>query len=210
MASAAEDTLNSPAERKQELRSALRRRRLALSPQQRLARAERACRRLMTCPRLRSARCVAVYLACGSELSTEPLLRALHARGVIVGVPVLDHRPPETGPRMLRWITLRPGAPRIVGLHGIDRPRFGSRITRSHIDVVVLPLLGVDPRGYRLGQGGGHYDRWLAGLGARPWRVGLAFDCQRLSTAIEAEPWDVRLHAVCSEHGLRHFGLPPE
>jgi 5-formyltetrahydrofolate cyclo-ligase len=199
--------LNSPAARKQELRNALRRRRLAMCPRQRQARAERACRRLLACPRLRSARHVAIYLASGSELSTEPLLRALHARGVVVAVPVIDHR--SVAARM-RLVTCRPGTPRRVVEHGIEQPRFGARLARRCIDVVVLPLLGVDRNGYRLGQGGGHYDRWLAGLGARPWRVGLSFDCQRMSDSIEAEPWDVRLHAVCSERALHHFRLPPE
>ena len=82
------------------------------------------------------------------------------------------------------------------------------------MDLLLMPLLGFDAAGNRLGNGAGYYDRLLgARLGTarrtasqwrRPLLVGLAFECQRLEH-IEAAPHDVPLDAVISEEGLRYF-----
>lgn len=78
-------------------------------------------------------------------------------------------------------------------------------IATTELDLVCVPLLGFDRSGNRLGQGGGYYDRAFAFLRERhrpaPLLVGVAFACQEL-VALEAEPWDVPLAAVVTEHGL--------
>jgi len=76
-------------------------------------------------------------------------------------------------------------------------------------DLIVVPLVGVDGRGLRLGMGGGFYDRALAFRRVRkswkgPRLVGLAFDCQRVDTVF-ADGWDVRLDSLATESGLVHF-----
>ena len=68
--------------------------------------------------------------------------------------------------------------------------------------LVVLPLVGYDHDGCRLGMGGGWYDRSFAfrhDLPAPPWLVGVGFASQRLD-ALARAPWDVRLDALCNEH----------
>ncbi len=75
-------------------------------------------------------------------------------------------------------------------------------------DVVLVPLLGFDADGQRMGQGGGYYDRTLAALAAsghHPLRLGVAFACQQVET-VRPEPWDEPLHAVLTEKGLMTFG----
>jgi 5-formyltetrahydrofolate cyclo-ligase len=75
------------------------------------------------------------------------------------------------------------------------------------IDVVVLPVVGFDRRGNRLGMGAGYYDRALRRRqdAARAWRrpllVGVAFACQELP-AIPASPWDVPLDLIVTERGI--------
>ena len=67
--------------------------------------------------------------------------------------------------------------------------------------MLVLPLVGFDARGARLGMGGGWYDRSLAfrrETPAPPWLVGAGFDVQRVEM-LQNEAWDVPLDAVCSE-----------
>ena len=74
----------------------------------------------------------------------------------------------------------------------------------------MLPLVGFDANGHRLGMGGGWYDRSLAfrhADAAPPWLVGAAFETQRLD-AIAAEAWDVRLDAVCTEAATYLAGDP--
>ncbi len=72
-----------------------------------------------------------------------------------------------------------------------------------HLDLLLLPLVGFDADGHRLGMGGGFYDRTLAALrpprcGQRPRLVGIAHDCQRL-IQIVPRPWDIPLDAVVTE-----------
>jgi len=78
--------------------------------------------------------------------------------------------------------------------------------TAPHIepDVIVMPLLGFDSRGTRLGYGGGYYDRTLARLSKRPRLIGLAFSAQELPE-IPREPHDIPLDAIVTERGVRNF-----
>jgi 5-formyltetrahydrofolate cyclo-ligase len=73
---------------------------------------------------------------------------------------------------------------------------------------VLLPLLGFDAAGTRLGMGGGYYDRSFAfrqGRAAPPLLVGVGFACQELP-ALAPEPWDVPLDALLTERGFRPSG----
>ncbi len=72
--------------------------------------------------------------------------------------------------------------------------------------VLIVPLLAFDARGYRLGYGGGFYDRTLEGLRARRpvLAVGLAFAAQEVA-AVPVEPTDQRLDAVVTETGVTEF-----
>ena len=77
------------------------------------------------------------------------------------------------------------------------------------LNLVVIPLVGVDTAGRRLGMGGGFYDRALdfrrrRRYWAGPHLVGLAFDCQRTDSNF-AEPWDLRLDSLATESGLQHY-----
>jgi 5-formyltetrahydrofolate cyclo-ligase len=71
-------------------------------------------------------------------------------------------------------------------------------------DIVLMPLLGFDKRGTRLGYGGGYYDRTLAVMRKAPRLIGLAFDCQEIDE-IPREFHDVPLDAVVTEAGVRYF-----
>ena len=81
------------------------------------------------------------------------------------------------------------------------------------LDLIVIPLVGVDGAGRRLGMGGGFYDRALAFRRHRrrwpgPHLAGLAFDCQRTDSSF-AEAWDVKLDSLATESGLQHYMRAP-
>lgn len=193
-------TSNSLAARKAALRRELRAARSGLRAAQRAAIARRAARQLLRMPRLRRARQVAVYLAAGNELDTDALIVALHARRKRVLVPVLEA---GSGSRM-RMCVLTPGGSTRRRRFGIREPVRRVRPRDARIDLVVLPLLGFDARGYRLGTGGGYYDRWLAHRRPQPYCVGYACTLQEIAE-VPAEPWDRRMAAICTERGLRYF-----
>jgi len=189
------------AQRKAELRRQLRRRRVAIAVPQRRRCARAAARQLLRWRAVNRARDIAVYLSVRSELSTVPLIATLLRRGHRLWAPVTG-----AGGRM-RFAPLRAhscvrrgslGLPQVAGA----RPLRGSR----GLDLVLLPLLGFDARGRRLGNGGGYYDRALAvpRSGRRPLLVGHAYAAQEVAE-VPAERWDVRLDAVVTERGLRRF-----
>lgn len=189
---------------KSELRRQLRSRRRALGRLARRQAARRLCRQFLRWRRLLAARHVALYLAMASELDTGPLRELLARRGVHLYAPRI-HRS-----QGLRWVPLRAGQPSRRHAKGMSQPAPGrSRPLRS-LDLLLMPLLGFDDQGQRLGQGGGYYDRALAGLKSarRPQRIGLAYACQQLD-CLPVERHDQPLQAVLTERGLRRFPLQP-
>ncbi|SER10153.1 5-formyltetrahydrofolate cyclo-ligase [Solimonas aquatica] len=184
---------------KQTLRRQARTRRLQLSAATRQHAAQAAAQQALRALRARGVRMVSAYLETGSELSTAPLLAALHATGIRIALPctLADAR--------LCFVRWRPGERLRHKRHGIREPaRRGARLLRHQLDVMLLPLLGFDAHGTRLGAGGGYYDRYLQTPRPlrRPLLVGYAYAIQEFDT-LPREPWDVRLDAVLSERGWR-------
>jgi 5-formyltetrahydrofolate cyclo-ligase len=128
------------------------------------------------------------------EIDIRPLLHALHARGHPV---LLPETPPLGRPLIFRhW---HPEAAMVRERFGTLRPDGAIAVP----EVLFVPLVAFDRRGYRLGYGGGYYDRTLAALpGAIA--IGCAFAAQELD-AVPAEAHDVRLHAVATERGVIRF-----
>jgi len=111
----------------------------------------------------------------GEEIDVRPLLLHLHAQGHPVGLP-------STGPRgsLLRFRRWTPETKLIDGVFGTrEPPKDAPEIVP---DLLIVPLLAFDAEGWRLGYGGGFYDRTLAGLRAEHaiTAVGVAFDAQRV------------------------------
>ena len=187
---------------KADLRQRLRARRKALVHSERRRSARALGRQFLRHRELRRARRVALYLAMGSELDTRPLQQLLARRGVAVHAPRIGRD------GLLQFVALR-GTCLRRHAHGMAQPAPGRRVPPCKLDLILLPLLGYDDDGQRLGQGGGYYDRTLARLrGARrPLRIGLAYPCQRVAR-LPVEPHDQPLHAVLTGHGLRRFRTP--
>ncbi|USA40740.1 5-formyltetrahydrofolate cyclo-ligase [Pelagerythrobacter marinus] len=80
----------------------------------------------------------------------------------------------------------------VTGPFGLQQPEEGAEIVEP--DVLFMPLVGFTAQGQRLGQGGGHYDRWLASRPATV-RIGLAWDAQ-LVEELPVEPHDMALNAI--------------
>jgi 5-formyltetrahydrofolate cyclo-ligase len=71
-------------------------------------------------------------------------------------------------------------------------------------DIVLVPLLAFDATGYRLGYGGGFYDRTLAALSPKPLAIGVGYELGRLAT-IHPQPHDIPMDALVTEAGVVHF-----
>jgi 5-formyltetrahydrofolate cyclo-ligase len=140
---------------------------------------------------------LATYAAMGDELDPA----AIEARAVALGWKLAFPRVSRGEPLAFHaagWESLAPGT------LGIPEP--AETAPRLEPDVLLVPLLAADAAGNRLGQGGGYYDRTLAGLRAarRVLAIGLAWDMQ-LVTSLESEPWDQPLDAVATPTAF-HLG----
>ncbi len=126
----------------------------------------------------------------------EPDVRSLLARWATTGaraaLPVVVA---EGQPLAFReWTPQTPLAP---DRYGIPTPTAGDWLTP---DLILLPLNGFDGAGYRLGYGGGYFDRTLAALVPRPLAVGIGFEINRIDS-IRPEPHDQRLDWIVTEDG---------
>lgn len=184
---------------RQGLRTVLRTQRKNITYPLRNRAARAVALRIFHTTAVRRARRVAVYLSMGSELMTAPLIAALRARHIEVFAPAL----------LRDGMRFRALTGRHLQRHrlGMVQPRTGQALRASAMDVLLLPLLGFDSRGTRLGQGGGYYDRALAHCRFRPYRLGLAYAAQQLAELPRAA-WDQPLNAVLTERGLRRFNRP--
>ncbi|MFO1408270.1 MAG: 5-formyltetrahydrofolate cyclo-ligase [Steroidobacteraceae bacterium] len=147
---------------------------------------------------------VAAYLAMPGEASLARFIAAATASGVRLCVPRISSR----RRRRLEFVELVPGAGRRRGAYGIEEPAAHARRVRlREIDVVLVPLVGFDRDGHRLGMGAGYYDRALSPRRTpgrayrRPRLLGIAYACQELAS-IRPQPWDVALDAVVTEREL--------
>ncbi|MBK1733727.1 5-formyltetrahydrofolate cyclo-ligase [Halorhodospira abdelmalekii] len=181
------------------MRRKLRATRRALSPGLRKRAAKRICTTTLTTLRLRGARRVALYLAADGEVPTRSLLFQLHKDGIAIYLPVLR----DSG-RALQFRRYTPEGPLQRNRYHLLEPATTPLCPPPALDVVLLPLVGFDRHGTRLGMGGGYYDTTFAFLKRHPWRhprlIGLAFECQRLSR-IPCQPWDLALDEIITERG---------
>ena len=147
-------------------------------------------------PLLGKSRVIGGYAPLPTEISPLPALERAAAKGTLLAFPAFsDHQsafrflagePVEPGP----WAVLQPplNAPHV------------------HPDLVLLPLVAVDPKGTRLGQGKGHYDRAAAELRTQgALLIGVGWAVQMLDQEIPADPWDLPLDGFASPDGLEMF-----
>ena len=138
---------------------------------------------------------VSGFLPIGEEINPSPLMQRLLGEGYTLALPVM-----EAKGRPLVFRTWTPGEELAETMWGIREPRPTAQQVEP--DVVLGPLLAFDAEGYRLGYGGGFYDRTLARLRMLKTvvAVGLAYDGQRVD-AVPHVDYDERLDWVLTPSG---------
>jgi 5-formyltetrahydrofolate cyclo-ligase len=131
------------------------------------------------------------------EFDCRPLVAELLAAGWRACQPVVVAPAAPMGFRS--W---EPDSPMTADRHGIPIP---DTPACAPPDVVLLPLVAFDDQGYRIGYGGGYFDRTLAALSPRPFAIGVGFELARVDS-VRPEAHDIRLDAIVTEAGLREFG----
>lgn len=191
-----------------ELRKKLRTQRRALDAATRRIFTAALCNHLIRSSEFRTSRRIALYWAGDGEVDLQRVARRAWAMGKQVYLPVL------LGPfhNHLRFAPYSPHTKLSKNRFGIPEPRVppASLLRGAQLDLVLMPLVGCDDRGGRLGMGGGYYDRSFAARRFRrswfkPQLIGAAFELQRVPR-LEQQPWDVRLDGLVTERGIDRFG----
>ncbi len=185
------------------LRRQLRQARRQLSSAHQRQAAKLLYRQLVQHPLFRRSRHVALYLPNDGEIDPRPLLYEAQRRGKATYLPVLNAWPRT---RMV-FQRIKPNEKLKLNRFGIAEPALSPARQRRiwALDLVLMPLVGFDERGGRLGMGGGFYDRSLAYRnrrknGHKPTLLGLAHECQKVDL-IPIASWDVSLQATVTERG---------
>ncbi len=187
-----------------DLRKALREQRRALAGQARHRLEHRLLGHLLRHRFWREARHIALYLPNDGEVDLSALIDRACGEQKTLYLPVLRGH-------SLRFAPVTPRTRLRLNRFGIPEPALPPSQLRDarRLDLILMPLVGFDEKGNRLGMGGGFYDRSLAfmhGEARRPHPrlVGVAFERQRLP-ALPHAPWDVPLRAVLTESRLQAF-----
>ena len=149
--------------------------------------------------RLWDAEHIGLYLRNDGEIDPSCIAEAAREAGKHLYLPV-------TTPEGMQFCEWRATEPLRRNRYGIGEPT-GEPVATEQLQLIVLPTVGWTVRGFRLGMGGGFYDRFLAGTAAASVkRLGLAYDHQRQDALEELrEAWDQSLDAVLTESTLRSF-----
>lgn len=199
-----------------QLRRDMRAARRRIAPSARVNAARRIAAMADRANLLRPGTRVAVYHAYGHEADALPLTKRAWRRGCQVFLPVITHRRASR----MEFFRFEPHTQLRRNAFGIPEPDASTakRIPARHLDIIFMPLVAFDDRGWRLGSGAGFYDRCVHHLRpARRWRrpklIGIAYAQQHVDR-LAASPWDIPMDAVITERYFKRFqpqqlGLAP-
>jgi 5,10-methenyltetrahydrofolate synthetase len=137
--------------------------------------------------------CLAFCWPIKNEYDARHLVKTLRQRGALTALPVVVA--PKQPLAFREW---HPGITLAKGPLDIPYPADSRELVP---DAVLLPMNGWDGQGYRLGYGGGFFDRTLASLAKKPVVVGISYEIARLDT-IHPQPWDIPMDYVITERGV--------
>ena len=136
---------------------------------------------------------VGFYWSYRGEYDPQPTMSALQTRGAVLALPEIEGK--EKPLYFRRWWK---EAPMKIGSYNIPVTDNTERVT---VNAIIVPMLGFDTKGYRLGYGGGYYDRTISGMNPRPLLIGVAFEILRLED-IYPRPHDVAMDFIVTEAGI--------
>ena len=178
-------------EEKRRLRQELRERLKRLGAEEGRRKSERIQAKLLRHPQFKGSRSVLVYVASESEVQTDSILERAKEKGKRIYLPRIDSEK-----EILQMIEMREGETLRPNPYGIleppfERSRLGDPLS---LDLAIVPGLGFNAKGFRLGRGKGYFDKFLS-QAKQAYKIGLAFECQ-IMEEIPHEESDVVLDEI--------------
>ena len=179
---------------KESVRKILRQKKEAMIPEDRLSKSQRICRHLMKV--ISNDEPVMVFTSKEKEVNTRPLIMTLFKQGNPVIVPII-----QKADCSLRLSYLRDFSALVPSTFGVPEP-IGSEIPAAAEDIgtIVLPMLGFDRKGGRIGYGAGYYDRFLS-KNPDLRKIGIAFACQEVDS-LPVDENDIPMDFIITEDGI--------
>jgi 5-formyltetrahydrofolate cyclo-ligase len=174
-------------------RAELLSRRMAIAPDDRRTRSDAITRLLIDSFPLLQWMIVAFCWPYKGEFDPRFAIRHFRKRGARAALPVVVGKGEP-----LQFRQWWPGAPTTRGVFDLPMPKGTPAVIPQ---ALLIPPVGFDLRGFRLGYGGGYFDRTLAALQPQPLKIGVAFELSRIET-IHPQPHDVPMDFVVTERGV--------
>lgn len=187
---------------KDALRARMRGIRISIAPDERIRLAGDIQANLFRLPQVAEAGTVLLFYSFGSEVPTAGMIQRLLDAGTRVLLPFLEGTD-------MGAAELRPGESLAATTYGPKEPSRRVPVDPAEVDTVIAPGLAFDAHGYRLGYGGGHYDRYLMRLRPDSFRVGIAFHLQ-LVPSVPHGPEDQPLDFVVTDQETIDCRLYPD
>jgi len=180
---------------KANLRKQARRRRDSLSPQKITSKSQKIADTLLQIVETNQFSVIMLYLNMGSEVRTIPLMYRLLEMGKTVLAPIMEPASRELYPYRI----INHEVDLILSKYGMlqPNPQRCQAFAPEKIDIVTVPGIAFDAKGYRIGYGSGYYDRFLQKCPKALW-LGLAFEAQLIPDAFP-EKWDIPVHQIVTE-----------
>ena len=177
---------------KAELRRTLLKKRQSMSEKELREKSSCIASQLESLPLFTQSNTILAYFS----FRQEPDLSSLFVDTKQWGLPRVDGE-------SLIWHRWKAGETLLTGAYGIFEPRADSpTLEANDVDLILVPAVACDRRGYRLGYGGGYYDRLLSSpLWSSKPTIGIVFDFACLAE-VPIDEWDKPLYGVCTENGL--------
>jgi 5-formyltetrahydrofolate cyclo-ligase len=174
---------------KQQLRQLILDQRKSLTKSEWQAQSDRICHQLQSFPLFKNAKTILAYFSFRYEPELSPLFTNPKRWGF-----------PRCIDRSLVWHSWQLGEQLTIGKYKTKEPLHNAPILQSQeVDLILVPAVACDREGYRLGYGGGFYDRMLS---QSQWQnkttIGIVFQFAYLPK-LPVEPWDIRLDYICTE-----------
>jgi len=151
---------------------------------------------LATSPEFLNSKVIASYMSYGDEPDTRQLNLELIKAGKTLLLPRISGD-------NLEWVQWNGDESQLQQKKKISEPSGPAFTNLAAIEVIIVPALRIDRSGYRLGQGGGFYDRALPHLAA--WSIGLIHPDEISGEDLPREPWDIPLHAAATPDLVLRF-----
>ena len=160
--------------------------------------------RLLSLDRFREAKSVMLYLPARGEVDTWPLLDHFWEQRAEILLP----RCRENAPGIMEACAVASREDLGPGCFGLIEPQAGRarKVQTPEPEVILVPALAFDRQGFRLGFGGGYYDRFLPALSCSPLLIGPAYAFQ-IVDSIPVEPWDRPVEMIATPDFLAHIPL---